>query len=273
MPTTNGVITNTGEALLLDHVCGNTSMARADKYMGLLIATPTDAGGTEVATAGTLGYSRINVSNGGAGAALFGTAATRAIATNADITFGPCITTPWSAASYWGLFDASTAGNLLAYGDTTDGSVVVGDSYKIASTALSMTFTAGTKWTDTVLNALLELLIGKTAYTMPTPFLALYNGDPLGAGAESTVAGTNGYARADFDVAMGAASGGTITNPGVISFGPASGSPWGLSDYYAVMTAVTAGAVMHGALLTASKTVAVGDSAEFAASALTLTLD
>ena len=271
MPTTNGVLTNSCEQSLLDHILNNTAWTLPTCYLGLLIATPTDAGGTEVTTAGTNGYARLAL--GTAGASKFAAASARSTSTNADLTFGPSTGGPWSTVSFWGMFTAATAGTLLAYGDITDGVLGTNDSYKIPSGQLTISFSAGSKWTDAACNLFLDHITGRTSYTSPTSFLALFNGDPIAAGTEVTTAGTNGYARQDLDAALSPASSGTITNGSIITFGPGSTSNWAQADYYAVFDASTAGTKLGGALLTTAKTVNIGDSAEFAASALSFSLD
>lgn len=271
MPTTTGVLTNYTEAKILDHMVNLTTWSVPNPaYLGLLIATPTDTGGTEVTTAGTNGYARISC------ASKFAAASSRSIASNAEFLFGPSTGGPWSTVAYWGLFDAATAGNLLAYGDITDGSVGTNDSYRITSGNISFTWTstATTKWTDAVCNAWLEHLVGRTDYgASAEAYLALFEGDPLGAGAESHTAGTGGYARQSMSGKMSAASGGSITNgTAVFSYGPATAS-WGVVDYYAIYTAATAGTLLGGGPLDASKTVNTDDSAEYATSTFTLTMD
>lgn len=275
MPTTTGCLTNYAEAKLLDHLVNNTSFTFPTCYLALWDADPTDAGsgGAEVTTPGTNGYARIAV--GTAGASVFGAAATRSITTVSDVTWGPSTGGPWGTVAFWALMDASTGGNMLAYGDLTDAIVGTDDSYKITIGNLTLTFTAGSKWTDAVCNSMLDHLVGRTTWgAAAEAYLALYEGDPLGAGAETTAAGTNGYARQALSGAMSAASGGSITNAtAAITFGPATTTNWGTVDYYAIYTAATAGTLLGGALLTASKTINVGDSGQFATSSLTFTMD
>lgn len=271
MPTTTGCLTNAAEQLILDHVFNSTSWTLPTCYLGLLIATPTDAGGTEVTTAGTNGYARQAVGTGGS--SIFNAASSGSTSTNANVTWGPSTGGPWSTVAYWGLFDASTAGNLLAYGDITDGSVGTDDSYRITSGNLTLSWNAATKWTNTFKNLVLDHITGRTSFASPTVYLGLYEGDPLGAGVETETAGSNGYSRQALAAALGSASGGSITNSSAaITFGPASAN-WGTIDYFSIHSASTAGTLYAGAALSASKTVNSGDSLEFATSQLTLTLD
>lgn len=271
MPTTTGCLTNAGEQAILDHLVNKTTFTfPTNASLALWAGSPTDtgAGGAEVTTAGTNGYARQSAS------AAFGAAASRSITTTADVTWGPSTGGPWSGVTHWALMSATTGGTMYAYGDITDGTVGTDDSYRILAGNLTLTFTAGSKWTDTVLNAILDHLVGNTDYGAATDvWLALYDGDPLGAGTEAHTAGNNGYARVDLDSKMDAAVNGSITNGATIDYGPASGAAWGNVDYFAVMSASTAGTVLGGAALNAAKTINDGDSASFAASALTFTLD
>jgi hypothetical protein len=273
MPTTTGCLTNFSEQKLLDHLLRNTSWTMPTCFFALWQGSPTDtgAGSSEVTTPGTNGYARIAVGTGGS--SKFAAAASRAITTNADIVWGPSTGGPWGTVSFWALMDASTGGNVLAYGDLTDSTIGTDDKYKILAGNLTLSFTAGSKWTDALLNLMLDHLVGRTAWTSPSTWLALFEGDPLGAGVETDTPGSNGYARQDLDAAMSAASGGSIQNGSVITFGPDTTTNWGTSDYYAVFTASTGSTPIGGALLTASKTISVGDSGEVAAGALVFTLD
>lgn len=267
MPTTQGCLTDFAEAKLLDHLCRKTTWTMPTTYLALFTIQPTDAGGgTEIETIGVNGYARVAMSG------KWAAAASSAISTNADVDFGPS-TGAWDGdVSGWGLYDASSGGNLIAYGALTATTVGTGDTYTIASGNLTLDGSTVSTWTDAVINSLLDHAVGRSAYTAPDIWIALYNGDPLGAGTESHTAGSDGYARQDLDALMGAASGGTISNSSAVTFGPAS-ADWSVATYFAIMSALTAGTVMGGAALGASKTVLNGESAEFAIGDLDITLD
>lgn len=276
MPTTNGCLTNYAEQRILNKLLNNDSdtWSLPTVHLALWQGSPTDTGGgsSEVATPGANGYNRVALSGKwGSGAASRSISTTTA--PTGDITFGPCSGSAWGTVEYWALFDDATAGNMLAYGDLTTATVSPDDSYKIGGTNFTIAFTAGSKWSDGVLNSILNHLVGYSSWSTPDYYLALYEGDPLGAGSETHTAGNNGYSRVQIHPKMGAASGGSITNDTAIDYGPASGASWGVADYYAVMSASTAGSVIGGAALTASKTINDGDSAQFAISALSFTMD
>jgi hypothetical protein len=110
------------ENKLVDHVFrGQAFSAPANLYLGLLTAAPTDAGGGTECTGGS--YARAEVAcsttnwsgtqGAGTTAASSGTSGT--ISNNIAITF-PLPTATWGTVVAVGIYDASTAGNLIAWG-------------------------------------------------------------------------------------------------------------------------------------------------------------
>jgi len=125
---------------------------------------------------------------------------------------------------------------------------------------------------------ILDHIVGKTSFTMPTAYIALCTADPTeaGTGASITeVADANAYARvttagSDWD----AAAAGATANAAAIEFTEASGS-WGTVTHFAILDSATHGAgnmLAYGAL-TASKAVTDGDTVIFAIGDLSATLD
>jgi hypothetical protein len=58
---------------------------------------------------------------------------------DADINFGPNITTPWGTVTHVSVWDASSAGNCLAKGALSSSvAIAVNDSLKIAAGALDI---------------------------------------------------------------------------------------------------------------------------------------
>jgi hypothetical protein len=120
---------------------------------------------------------------------------------------------------------------------------------------------------DTIENELLDALVGTASYTVTTPIklrLMTANGSDSSNGTEVT-----GGSYAQQTITFGAASGGSITNSGVINFTSmpvatvvgielwdSNGSPKRLA---------------YGAL-SANKTTASGDTLQFAASSISLSL-
>jgi hypothetical protein len=97
---------------LLAYISGKTAMPTLPTaYLALFTVAPTDAGGgTEAAFTG---YARVATA-----AADWNTPTTAipAVITNAAAkTFGTCTASPGSAIVAWGIYDASTGGNLLVW--------------------------------------------------------------------------------------------------------------------------------------------------------------
>lgn len=122
---------------------------------------------------------------------------------------------------------------------------------------------------------ILEHVLRNTAYSSPaTVYVGLYTAAPNDASTGSsggTELSGNGYSRQS--CAFGAASGGSISNSGTVTFGPNTTSGWGTVTHFGIFDASTNGNLLYWGALTASKTVAVGDSVSFGAGALVVTED
>lgn len=102
------------EAKLLDHVLGATAYTPpATVYIALYTAAPTDAGGgTEVSTGGGSLYARVAVTNNTTNwPNATGTTPT-AKSNGTTFTF-PTAGADWGTVTAFGIFDASSGGNLL----------------------------------------------------------------------------------------------------------------------------------------------------------------
>lgn len=121
-------------------------------------------------------------------------------------------------------------------------------------------------------NKVNELLVGKTAFTLPTAYVALYTAAPSDSGGGTEVTGGS-YARKSTAASdWAASSGGSISNAAVITFVTATGS-WGTVTHFGVHDASTAGNLLWWGALGTSKTIANGDSASWAIGALVHTED
>lgn len=133
-------------------------------------------------------------------------------------------------------------------------------------------------FSDYVENKILDYIVGKTSFTMPTTYVALCTADPTDAGtgaSMSEVTNANGYARVTTaGVDWVAAAAGANSNANEVTFPEASGS-WGTITHFAILDSGTHGAgnmIAHGAL-DVSKPIGDGDVARFAAGAIDITLD
>jgi len=117
---------------LLDHVLRNAAYTQpATVYVGLATSSFADdnSGTGEISTTGTA-YARQ--------AATFAAAASGSCSTSATITW-PTATANWGVISHFGVFDASTAGNLLYHGALTASKTINnGDTFEITSGNLTI---------------------------------------------------------------------------------------------------------------------------------------
>lgn len=120
---------------------------------------------------------------------------------------------------------------------------------------------------------ILDHMVGKTSFTMPTAYVSLHTADPGETGTSET-SGTS-YARKSTAGSDWNAAGadGQIENAGTITFATAGSGGWGTVTHFGLWDAATTGNFLGSGALGASKTIDSGDTASFAASALVITLD
>jgi hypothetical protein len=119
------------ETELLDHVFTNTAYtAPSTLYLALFTSNPAEDGsGTEVTTSGTA-YARQTVTF-----SVSGNTAT----TDAAVEF-PTATANYGTVSHVGIYDASSAGNLIAYAAlTTSKAIETGDVFRVPAGDLDIT--------------------------------------------------------------------------------------------------------------------------------------
>lgn len=102
------------ENKVLDHILGNTSYSPPGTiYFGLFTAAPSDAGGGTEVTGGS--YARVGKTNNTTN---FPNASGGSKSNGTDVTF-PTATASWGTVTHVGVFDASSAGNLLYWAPLT----------------------------------------------------------------------------------------------------------------------------------------------------------
>lgn len=119
------------ETALVNAVLRNTSYTSPTTvYVGLFTSDPTDAGsGTEVSGGS---YARK--------AMAFSSPSNGATSNSSAVEFDQA-TASWGTVTHFGLFDASSSGNLLLHGAlTTSKTIDSGDVFKFATSALTATF-------------------------------------------------------------------------------------------------------------------------------------
>ena len=115
----------------IDHNLGTAAYTSPSAvYVALFTADPTDTGDTTNEISGG-GYARTQVT--------FAAASGGSASNSADVTF-PQATADWGTITHFGLFDASTAGNMLYSGALTASKTVSnGDTFKFATGDLTVT--------------------------------------------------------------------------------------------------------------------------------------
>lgn len=119
------------ETALVNAVLRNTSYTSPTTvYVGLFTSDPTDAGsGTEVSGGS---YTR---------KAMAFVSPTNGATSNSSAVEFDQATASWGTVTHFGLFDASSSGNLLLHGAlTTSKTIDSGDVFKFATSALTATF-------------------------------------------------------------------------------------------------------------------------------------
>ena len=117
------------ELKFLDHFTGTASTsAPSAVYLGLATGSiGDDASGSELTGNN---YSRKAIT--------FASASSGSIASNSAVEFDPA-TGSWGDVSHWGIFDASSSGNLLFHGSFTSAKTIAsGDILKVASGSLTI---------------------------------------------------------------------------------------------------------------------------------------
>lgn len=131
------------EEKVLNHVLQNVSTtgtaytAPSAVYVSLHTGNPgeDDSGANEIPTSG-YGYARESVTFG----SVTEVANTVSVSTNATVTFNQATANYPANVTYVGLYDQSTAGNLMFYGQlSTQKQVTTGDIFQINSGSLTIT--------------------------------------------------------------------------------------------------------------------------------------
>lgn len=128
-------------------------------------------------------------------------------------------------------------------------------------------------FTDYAEGKILDHIVGKTSFTMPSVWVALFTAAPSDTGGGTEVSGGS-YARKSTAGSDWNAAGtdGTIENAAAITFVTPSGS-WGTVTHFALMDAATVGNMLAWSALTTPQAVGTGNAVSFAIGALVITLD
>ena len=118
---------------------------------------------------------------------------------------------------------------------------------------------------------LLDWAMTTGSATRPTAwYVALYTAAPSDSGGGTEVSGS-GYARQSVTFDAASTPGGTTSNTGAVSF-TASGGAFGTVGWIGIHDAVSGGNLLWHGAMTASKIVNDGDTLEFSAGNIDLTI-
>lgn len=126
-------------------------------------------------------------------------------------------------------------------------------------------------FSDYLENKVLDHVFKNTVMSQPTNlYVALYTAAPSDAGGGTECSG-GAYARVNCN-GWNVASGGALDNTSAITYAQATAA-WGTVTHFSVYDALTAGNMIVWGSLTTSKSIGIGDTAQFAAGELDVTLD
>ena len=259
------IISNYLENALINHILRNTAYTDpTDVYLALFTSNPDEDGsGTEVSGGS---YVRKQLT------AAFDAPASGATANTALIEFVQATAT-WGLVSHVALFDQSSGGNLLFYGQLSASQQVDdGDTFSIAAGDLDISLT--NHFSYFLANELLDHILNSANYATPgtSIYVALFTTTPGRDGTGGTEVSGGAYARKNI-TAWDAPSNGATANTNLEAFTTANGADWGTIVGAGIYDASTSGNLLFVGDLTASKAVYDGDTFQFAAGALDVSVD
>lgn len=119
---------------VLDELLGNATLMPDPVYIGLMTTAPSDDGTGVVEPIGN-GYARVSVDNN----LTEWPAAVSGSKSNANNVTFPSATGAWGTITHFGIFDAISGGNLLAYGAlNTPRNVLTSDVFRFLAGDLTV---------------------------------------------------------------------------------------------------------------------------------------
>lgn len=117
--------------------------------------------------------------------------------------------------------------------------------------------------TDYLENKVLDHIFGKSSFTQPTIYVALYTVTPSDSGGGTEVSGGS-YARKQTAASdWNPAASGSMSNVNDITFATAT-ADWGTIVAFALLDAASSGNMLYWGAVSPSKDVDSGDTAKFA---------
>lgn len=264
------------ELELLDHLLGGGDYsAPATLHLGLFTAAPTDAGGGTAATGGS--YARLAITNNSTNfppAAIDGSVTKKANGTVLSMFTASGSVSAAANMTHWGLYDASSGGNLLVWGAIdTPAPIGSGDTPTFDIGALVITM--GGAFGDSVRAGLLDLVFGNQTFTRPSiVYGGLFTSPNTSAGGGTEVTGGSYVRKSMTNNATNfpaAASGSKSLNV-AHAFVTATAN-WGAVTDFALFDAASSGNLLFFKELTNTRTVNSGQTFRIAVGDLDVTLD
>lgn len=127
-------------------------------------------------------------------------------------------------------------------------------------------------FSDYLEDKILDHIVGKTSFTMPTAYVAASTADPTDDASGIAEPSGDGYARVTTSGATwNASSGGATSNAAAISFPTATGD-WGTITHFALYDAATNGNMLAHGDLDTEQAISTNQILRFAAGDLDITL-
>lgn len=254
-------ISNYLEDAWIAHIFGGTAYTPAATVYLALGTGATDAGLTGEFSGNN--YARAAIS--------FGAAAARAISNDTQITF-PQASGNWGTATHWGIYDAASVGNLLAWGTINGGTgtaVNTNDTASMAIGQIQVTVGAGGFSTDAA-HKLLNLTFDNVAYLQPATHAAI--GKTYTDGAAGTEASGGNYARVN--VAAWTRTNNNAVNTAALTFPSPLTADWigAPFDQIVIYDAATLGNVLAYGSFAPSISPLTDDTVEIPASGFNFTI-
>ncbi len=223
------------ESALVSHVVGKTEYSSPSVFLGASTADPTEDGSGWAELSGG-GYSRQPIGFNAAekkDTSPFGAFITSAT----DVYLGPAPAGGWSFSmlAWWGLFDARSGGNLLAYASSmATSSVAEGQFLRLPAGALRIDLDSG-DLTTFACKSLLDRAFAQGSFGLPTVYAALCTG--MVDVTQEEASGINelsgsGYARANLTGKWGTAT--QVSGLAQISTNANADFPTATADWQAV---------------------------------------
>ena len=261
-----GSLTDFAELELLDHIFENGAYSpQATMYMALFTSDPGEGGSVSGEPSGN-GYARTAIT--------FAAATARRVTQTGIVTFPQVVTASWGTLTHWAIMDASSGGNMLAYGALQTSIVtVVGNVPFIPNAQTYVEITAGAA-SNYLANTALDFMFRNQTFTPPDCHVALCDTAIVDADTGTTISayepGSN-YARVNFNEWITAAAG-ALNNESSIDF-PTPDVDWPTIIYGAILDAATNGNLLCYATATPNQAPKIGDPVSYPTGTYVITLN